>query len=263
MGMIKGGLYMITCPNCGAKIEEEVTKCPYCGYINIKGAEKKYNEDIEKIKTDIEEEKKEPGKALKKGFFSGFKSVFVSVTALLILLSIFLVLLLYELRDKPSMFRSGKQEAEAAAYRAVATEKIAEAYDNKNIEQLAEIFDKAYSEDRVILWGDPHYDAAQAASNYMKLQRCMPNLLNEKTTKRQAEEITYYCFYFYYRAYREDGAEIFDPIREDEIIPIIQTRLGFSIEDMENFRGDVMTDSGIVNRTNVHRVTKKYYKEYR
>ncbi len=253
---------MIICPNCGAEIEENVAKCPYCGYINIKGAEKKYNEEIDEIKANIEAEKKEPGKALKKGFFSGIKTVVITIFALVVLISIWMILVKIELRDRPPMFLTADQEAEASAYRAVAKEKIAKAYDEKDIEQLAEIFDTAYSVDRVNLWGDPHYDAAQAASYYMKLQNCLPNLEKEKIKKREAEEITYYCFYFYYRAYKEDGAEIFDTVRDDEILPIIQARLGYTSQDMENFRGDIVTGTGIVNRTNLYRVTKKYYKNY-
>ena len=70
-----------------------------------------------------------------------------------------------------------------------------------------------------------------------------------------------YCFYFYYRAYGEDGREIFDPIRNDEIVPIITDRLGFTIEDMGTFREKV-TDKGLVNRSAVYRETKKYFKDY-
>ncbi len=252
---------MIICPNCGAEIEEDVVKCPYCDYTNLRGAEKKFEEEIEEIKTNIEVVKKEPRKALKKGFFSGVKSAVLTICALVILIAILAVLLIYALRDKPREFLNAEQQANASAYKALAEEKIADAYENKDIEQLAEIFDKAYSGERVSLWGDPHYDAAQAASNYMSLQRCLPNLDKEKISKKEAEEITYYCFYFYYRAYKDDGAEIFDPIRESEIIPLIQNRLGFTVEDMENFRSKVIL-SGIVNRSDVYHVTKKQFKNY-
>ena len=43
----------IICPNCGAPIEKDSVKCPYCGYINEEGAEKKFQEDLSEIKDDI------------------------------------------------------------------------------------------------------------------------------------------------------------------------------------------------------------------
>ncbi len=95
----------------------------------------------------------------------------------------------------------------------------------------------------------------------MKLQKCLPNLDKEELSKREAEEITYYCFYFYYRAYGEDGAGIFDEIRDDEILPVINDRLGYSIADMESFRERV-TDPPYVDRSKVYRIVKKNYKNY-
>lgn len=252
---------MIICPNCGAEIDEDVTKCPYCEYINIRGAKKKYYEEIEEIKTENEKKKKEPVKALRKGFFSGIKTVSKVTIALVIVVIIFAAIIIFELRNSPRMFRSAEQEANASVHKAIAAEQIAEAYENKDIEKLAEIFDKAYSEERVSLWGVPHYDSAQAASNYVKLRQCISNLDKEKIPKKEAEEITYYCFWFYYKGYGDDGAVLFDAIRDHEILPIMQERLGFTIEEMEGLKGKV-TDSGIVNRTALYRETKKYFKDY-
>ena len=131
----------------------------------------------------------------------------------------------------------------------------------RDIAKLAEIYDTAYSKERVSLWGDPHYETGYASSCYMKLLDCLPNLDKDRMTKHEAEEITYYCFYFYYRAYGSDAAPIFDSIRDEEIMPIITERLGFTIEDMENFR-DKVTDPPYVNRSRVWKITKKYYKQY-
>jgi len=170
-------------------------------------------------------------------------------------------MVLFALRDKPKMHLSPEEQAIASAYKAEAMDKLQEAYDSDDIEQMAKIFDKAYSEDRVNLWGDPHYETAYAASCYMKLKNCLQNLDSGKLHKKEAEEITYYCFYFYYKAYGDDGAPIFDSVRENEIIPIITTRLGFTTEDMEGFRGKV-TESSHVVRARVHRTVKGYYKNY-
>lgn len=253
---------MIKCPNCGAEIENEVTKCPYCGYINVTGAEKKYMDDLEDIKEDLASVQEEPVKALKAGFSKGTKVIVWTIGILLALVIVYAVLLFLQTRDKPKLFLTAEDEAFASAYRVIAGEQLQAAYENRDIEQMAKIYDKAYSEDRVNLWGDPHYETAYAASCYVKLKNCLPNLDKEKMSKHEAEQITYYCFYFYYRAYGEDGAAIFDGIRDEEILPIIQDRLGFTIADMEGFRDRVM-DPPYVDRSKVYGIVKKNYKNYR
>lgn len=252
---------MMVCPNCGAQIEKDITKCPYCGYINKEAAEKKFREDLGEIQRNIEETKKEPQKALVKGITGGTKVILIISCILIFLVALFFVLLYIDTRDKPKLFLTAKEKEYASAYVLMAGEQLDEAYEEKDIQRMAEIFDKAYSEDRVSIWGVPHYEAGFASSCYMKLQKCLSNLDKEEISNHEAEEITYYCFYFYYRAYGDDGAEIFDPIRENEILPIITERLGFTVEDMEGFREKVWFPPN-VNRSKVHKVTKKYYKNY-
>ena len=252
---------MIVCPNCGAQIEKDTTKCPYCGYINKEAAEEKFQRDLGEIRDSIEETKKEPSKALVKGFTGGTKTIFITIGVLVILVVLFFLELLRESKNKPKLFLSAEEKQYASAYTEIAGEQLSEAYDEKDIAKMAEIYDKAYSVDRISIWGAPHYEVGYASSCYMKLQECLPNLDKEEISDKEAEEITYYCFYFYYRAYGDDGAEIFDPIRETEIIPIITERLGFTADDMEAFREKVVVSPN-VNRSKVHKVTKKYYKNY-
>lgn len=253
---------MIVCPNCAAQINKDVTKCPYCGYINLEGAQRKYMDDLDKIKDDLASVEKEPAKALKKGLSKGGKVILLTVSILLILAIIYVVILLIELQNHPKeLFLSAEEKAYASAYKEVAGEQLLDAYEDKDIQLMAQIFDKAYSEDRVNLWGVEHYEAGYAASCYMKLKKCLPNLDKEKLSKKEAEEITYYCFYFYYRSYGDDGKEIFDEILDNEIMPIINNRLGFTIQDMEAFR-DQVTVSGRVFRRNVYSIVKKNYKKY-
>lgn len=252
----------IICINCGAEIEKDSTRCPYCGYINVEGAEKKFLSDLDEIDRNIKETKKEPVKALAKGFTGGTKTILITVTVLLIIAILIAVELFRETRDEPKLFMSADEQAYASAYVEQAGEQLTEAFEDEDIARMADIFDTAYSRDRVSLWGVDHYEAGYASSCYMKLQQCLPNLDKEEMSVKEAEEITYYCFYFYYRAYGDDGADLFDPIRDDLVLPVITERLGFSVEDMENFRKRVC-DPPHVNRSRVYKATKKYYKDYK
>ncbi|MCR5674613.1 MAG: zinc ribbon domain-containing protein [Lachnospiraceae bacterium] len=258
---MKENTYLI-CPNCGAEIDIDSTKCPYCGYINLEGAEKKFRSDINEIRDHIEEAKKEPSKALVKGFTGGTRIILIVVAVLAVLAGLYVAELVRETRDKPKLILSADDEAYASAYRETAGEQLAEAFDDRDVERMAGIFDRAYSQERVSLWGVPHYEAAYASSCYRKLQQCLAGPDGEKIPKKEAEEITYYCFYFYFRAYGEDAAEIFDPIRETEILPLLTGRLGYTVDEMEGFR-DAVWDSTNVDRTKVYRLTKKRYRDYR
>lgn len=56
---------LITCPNCGAEFDEELTNCPYCGSTNIKGAEKEYFKRLEGVRQDMEDLHDDAGEAMR------------------------------------------------------------------------------------------------------------------------------------------------------------------------------------------------------
>ena len=249
------------CPNCGAQVETDSSRCPYCGYINEEGATKRFRKDLGDIRRDIEETQKEPARALARGFTGGTKVILITAGVLVVLALVFALELFRETRDKPRLFMSAEEQEYASAYTLAAGEQLTEAYESGDIARMAQIFDKAYSVDRINLWGVPHYEAGYASSCYMKLQQALSDLDKGELSEREAEELTYCSFYFYYRAYGDDGAKIFDPIRQEEIIPIINDRLGYTSSDMEDFRSRVFYPPN-VNRSDVYKTTRKYYKNY-
>ena len=44
---------MVVCNNCGGKIEESYSYCPYCGYMNRKEAEKEYFSKMQDVSKDL------------------------------------------------------------------------------------------------------------------------------------------------------------------------------------------------------------------
>ena len=127
---------MIVCPNCGAQIEKDTTKCPYCGYINKEAAEKKFREDLGEIQRNIEETKKEPKKALVKGITGGTKVILIISCILILLVALFFVLLYIDTRDKPKLFLTAKEQEYASAYVLMAGEQLDEAYEEKDIQRM-------------------------------------------------------------------------------------------------------------------------------
>ena len=41
------------CESCGAEFDDDLPKCPYCGFVNLKGAEKEYMKKLEDFREDM------------------------------------------------------------------------------------------------------------------------------------------------------------------------------------------------------------------
>ncbi|MCM1189184.1 MAG: hypothetical protein NC541_07790 [bacterium] len=55
----------IVCESCGGYYDRDLPKCPYCGSINIEGAEKEYLEKLEDVRGEMEELDGMPKKKLR------------------------------------------------------------------------------------------------------------------------------------------------------------------------------------------------------
>lgn len=56
----------IVCCNCGAEMEKDSSRCPYCNAINEIGAEKQYKRQLGELKEDLEDLSQVPENAYKK-----------------------------------------------------------------------------------------------------------------------------------------------------------------------------------------------------
>lgn len=56
----------IVCGSCGAQFDEDYAKCPFCGTMNYKGAEKEYMETLEDVRDDLEDLEEVPVQEIKK-----------------------------------------------------------------------------------------------------------------------------------------------------------------------------------------------------
>ncbi|MCM1026216.1 MAG: hypothetical protein NC432_07255 [Roseburia sp.] len=45
----------IVCESCGGRFDRDLAKCPYCGSINIEGAEKEYMKKLEDVRGELED----------------------------------------------------------------------------------------------------------------------------------------------------------------------------------------------------------------
>jgi len=68
---------MTICAGCGARFEADSPKCPYCNAIYEPAAEKKYMQDLNKLKEDMSELPGDAEKRYKREMLGGWKRVLV------------------------------------------------------------------------------------------------------------------------------------------------------------------------------------------
>lgn len=84
----------IKCPNCGAVFEVREDKCPYCGYINLGGAEAKFLRDLEETRKKLDvvddEARQEYKDEMKAGGKHVVKLIMIVCVVILVLVGVFL-----------------------------------------------------------------------------------------------------------------------------------------------------------------------------
>lgn len=79
----------IFCLNCGASIDVTEPKCPFCGYINIPGAEEKFMQDLEQTQEDLSQIPKMQEEQIKKSFFKSSKVIWITILIVALVLIFF------------------------------------------------------------------------------------------------------------------------------------------------------------------------------
>ena len=69
----------VICPNCGAVIYENEANCPFCGYINLPGAEEKFMRDIKKTQQDMSHIPELQKAEYKKSMTKSSKIIFLTI----------------------------------------------------------------------------------------------------------------------------------------------------------------------------------------
>ena len=69
----------VICPNCGAGIAANEVRCPFCGYINVTGAEEKFMRDVKKTEEDLSQIPQMQKKQLKKTLSKSSKVIIVTI----------------------------------------------------------------------------------------------------------------------------------------------------------------------------------------
>lgn len=118
-----------------------------------------------------------------------------------------------------------------------------------------------------------HYDLAEFYRNYIKVKDYYTPMLDKgNLTGFDAREMTSIVFSFYYRCYdqtmgvtgnsTEDDIIILDNIRDQYMLGILCDRMGYSLEDMEAGKKDIMKDN-YFHSDIAYKYSDRYFERYR
>jgi len=236
----------IVCSNCGADVFGNEAKCPFCGYINISGAEEKFMRDIQKTESDMSEIPELQQKEYKKHMSKNTKIVLITIGIVVMLLGILFGLIAFFEKILYSY-----DEVDVKAQMLWQRENypiLDEMYNKGDYDGIIEFYYDLYiyndeNDTQYSIYEWDHYHFIDAYRRYTDVESYISDLdRGIELSDYAAESLVYYCMWFHYREYDTDNefmrltdeeVEILDGYRKitDEYL---FGRLGFTEEEAED-----------------------------
>lgn len=249
---------LISCKSCGAKFEQDLPKCPYCGTLNYKGAEKEYLNKLESIKEDLEDLQEVPEHEIKKeikkqGGFVGKVLLIVSI------LMVGLFLFFYWQRRDWTRDRKADYLWMQENYPS-----MDELYEKKQYEQLMSFFLDAIEEEKPI-WDWEHADFCNIYLDIMEGYEILDMELAGQQLSKGDYGFLFYCGWIV------KGIAFRDNIKEEEaerlstygvrMLSDFESRWNMNQEDYHMFLEQIEKNQGIVNYDDCAKYIQNWYEE--
>lgn len=246
----------VICPNCGAVIYEDEPKCPFCGYINISGAEEKFMRDVQKTEDNLSEIPEIQKKHLKKSLSKSSKIVIVTIG-----IATVLALMAFGLHMLKEHILYGNFEYDVKAEMQWENENfpmLDEMLAEGRYEEILDFEYGLYAENKknktnhsIIKW--EHYYFVSAYGNYATFKREIKQLDGDnEMSEFETEDMVYLGLWFYYRIYDSPYLkytdEEFAQIEEyrEEIVGDLFGRLKFTEEELLTLESEVVENDFLV-----------------
>ncbi len=264
--LMKEELY---CSNCGAKMYVHADRCPYCGFINISGAEKKYMDSLEGIREKLDNVDEEAANEYNRGLNKSIKQVLVVIGILLIItVTIFVVRGIYKYETERKATVGAMEQMDELLWQ---KEKFAEfdaLYEAKDYEAMVDaVCNQYYGNHELYNW--KHWDFAVVLYDYYNLTKNeLADLDAGKTDNYLYTNMIYESFKFYYELY---GYRTFTPEEtivindaRSEVIDVLHNRLNFTDAQMEELDAKYkFTNNGYIRYDDCKKIAKKYGKQFK
>lgn len=214
----------IICPNCGADIAVSEPKCPFCGYINIPGAEEKFMKDLNQTKEELNQLPKMQQEQIKKSFFKSSKVIWITV-----LVVVLLIMLVSGIGFACSKALDSFTEYDAKTEMLWERENypiLDEMYENGDYDgiiafknDLYDINEKEHTNHSLYNWG--HADFISFYTMYDEIQESVGFLDGgEELSKYQVRLLVYDCMCFHYKSYENS----YISLSEEELATVEEYR---------------------------------------
>lgn len=245
----------IICPNCGAVIKGKEPKCPFCGYINVSGAEEKFMQDLKQTEEQLNQIPKEQEKQYKKSMLKSSRVIVITVLIAGIIAAVLIGL--YFLLD--NLFSSHyeydpKVEMIWERENYPLLDELYEAGDYAGILEFEENMYHQNEEEGTnhSIYNWEHSDFIDAYRKFEDIKHYEAILTEEgELSKYEAELVVYYCMWFHYRNYQNVYGEFTE--QELEILEeysayadrIFYERLLFTDEEADALYEEVLNYGSI------------------
>ncbi len=247
---------LIHCKSCGAKFEEDLPKCPYCGTLNYKGAEHEYLNKLEDIREGMEDLQEVPEDEVKKEIKKQGK--FVGKVILIIgILMVGLGLLFYWITRDPE--RDRKEDYLWMQENFPIMDKL---YEDENYEELMKFYLDEIEAQNVV-WEWNHADFCSLYLDIMEIYEILD-------MEERGEEITRYDYEtLFYLEWVVKGIPLRDGIDEEEekrlepyysrVLLDLESRWNMSEEDYQMFLEQIENNHGMVEYEDCRDYMEKWY----
>lgn len=266
--MEKNKAKTVICPNCGASIYENDASCPFCGYINIPGAEEKFMRDIRKTEQDMGEIPKLQKEEYKKSLSKSSKIIFTTI-AITAVLFIACALFLFGF-EKITYYDSGKNAKAQMIWNSENFPILDAMYAEEDYDGILEyeyrLFEQnAENDTNYQMYDWEHYNFLSGYRNYKKVEEFVAKMDNRQLSKYEVKELVYNCLWFYDRQYNKNREFM---IYTDEEIALLDSyreitngymfgKLGFTQEEADKVMETMLTDYGILDVRKSYKYAEK------
>ena len=246
-----------SCTSCGAVYDPELSKCPYCGTLNLAGAEAEYFERLEEVREDLEaledvpihETKRE---VRKQGAF--LKRVFVVLGSFLFLGT---VIMLITNRDE-KVDRKAEYQWKQEVFPVLDA-----LYEEKKFADLIEMFHSITAEEDAI-WDWEHADFCDSFSKCMGVEE----LILRDAAGTEIHESDYVYLLYYGFLFSEDSKDGLSEEEQEILAPYMKRvqedfsqRWSFTAKDLEAIAKEREKNYGLVSYSFCEKYIKSWAKQ--
>lgn len=249
----------IECNSCGARFSEDVAKCPYCGNLNYRGAEKEYMDKLRDIQLDMRSLKETPEEQIEEEIKKQKRRV--KSTVIITITIVIIIAISIGLYGK---YRERKERAEYL-WQLENFPVMDELYEQEKYEELALFCEDAYYEEKHEIWAWEHGDFILVYMDYTDAK----DWIEAEESGDTLSKYEYRCLFedewsviggSYRRNLSEKDREILEPL-QNELNEDMQTRFEISEEEYEKLYAYCEANNGYIDYDACKDYVERWYEE--